>query len=222
MRSLPYYLAIVAFFLAYCSPGETLRMVRQQLVLAPVYVLAVLRGLIGRPVRSGVTEKTKPASISWVVLFTVGLMGVSLAALADAAISKRSGTVLARRLGGLVLLCARRTCGCPRPVGRGPAGDPPVAVRGRSSDAGGGNHPPFARADALADAPGACPGAGDGAAGSGRAGARHLPGVFNPAVLSTPGADHVESRTRNAGADTSTPISSGLATTPVFTPTARG
>ena len=94
-RSLPYYLAIVAFFLAYCSPGETLRMVRQQLVLAPVYVLAVLRGLIGRPVRSGVTEKTKPASISWVVLFTVGLMGVSLAALADAAISKRAGTVLA-------------------------------------------------------------------------------------------------------------------------------
>ena len=189
-RSVPYYLALVAFFLAYCSPGETLRMVRQQLVLAPVYVLAVIRGLIGRPVRSGVTEKTKPASVSWVVLFTIGLMGLSLAALADAAISKRTGTVLAAAwaawfcfaLGGpvaavsrsgavqrairlalyLVILALLAVAVIPRPRPPAPAPAPPPAPAVPE--------PVTARLALAAPAHGV-----------------YL-GVFNPAVVSTPGA----------------------------------
>ncbi len=67
----------------------------EQLVLAPVFLLAVLRGAIVRPVRGGVTRKSKQASVSRMVLFMIGLLGMSLAALAVAARSRRTGAVLA-------------------------------------------------------------------------------------------------------------------------------
>ena len=94
-HSLVYYVTIALFFSCYCGPRETLRVVRQQLVLSPVYLLAVLRGLMFKPVPGSVTEKIKPPSVSWAVLCAGLLLIASLAALGSAVVDPGPGRGIA-------------------------------------------------------------------------------------------------------------------------------
>lgn len=94
-RSIPYYVAIALFFVAYCGPRESLQIVRQQLSLSPVYLLAVARALLHRPVPSSVTEKTSPPLLSWALLPVALMLALSLAALVSATLAPSSGTAIA-------------------------------------------------------------------------------------------------------------------------------
>ena len=83
-RSVPYYVAVALCLAAYCGPRETFNVIRQQLVLAPVYLWAVGRALLARPVPNSVTEKVRPPSLSWGLVPPALLLGLSLVALASA------------------------------------------------------------------------------------------------------------------------------------------
>jgi cellulose synthase (UDP-forming) len=94
-HSVPYYVAIVAFFVSYSGFRESLRILRQQLALSPVYLLAVTRSMLHRPVPSSVTEKSAPPLVSWALLPVALLLALSLAALGAAIVDPRPGATLA-------------------------------------------------------------------------------------------------------------------------------
>lgn len=91
----PYLALVVLLLTVHGGPAGALRVLQQQLYLAPLYCIALLRALSGQRFPSTVTEKARQSAFSWLVVPQKALIGLLLAAVATALLHPRRGLELA-------------------------------------------------------------------------------------------------------------------------------
>ena len=94
-RSVPFYAAVLGYFLVHVGWRGTLRIGQQQLSLSPVYVYAVLRAATRARARPGVTKKINQPAFSWLMLPTVVAVGLSCAGVLVAVVERTDRVALA-------------------------------------------------------------------------------------------------------------------------------
>jgi cellulose synthase (UDP-forming) len=103
VHSLPYYASIACFLVAYGGVRGALRVAQQQLYLAPIYALAILRAATYVRGRAGVTDKVSRPRPSLLVVLPLVFLVIECAGLV-AALSRPSHALIAAVwAGGIVV-----------------------------------------------------------------------------------------------------------------------